>query len=43
MWYPSKYGADDILGAMNLITPKTILEYPSEQPRVDGIVGLGGF
>ena len=26
MWYPSKYGADDILGAMNLITPKTIVE-----------------
>jgi kynurenine formamidase len=26
MWYPSKYGADDILGAMNLINPKTILE-----------------
>jgi hypothetical protein len=25
MWYPSKYGADDILGAMNLITPETIL------------------
>jgi hypothetical protein len=25
MWYPSKYGADDILGAMNLITPDTIL------------------
>jgi len=26
MWYPSKYGADDILGAMNLITPRTIVE-----------------
>jgi kynurenine formamidase len=25
MWYPTKYGADDILGAMNLITPETIL------------------
>jgi hypothetical protein len=25
MWYPSKYGADDILGAMNLMTPETIL------------------
>jgi kynurenine formamidase len=26
MWYPSKYGADDVLGAMNLITPKTIVD-----------------
>ena len=24
-WYPSKYGADDILGAMNLITPQSIV------------------
>lgn len=25
MWYPSKYGPDDILGAMNLVTPESIL------------------
>jgi kynurenine formamidase len=25
MWYPSRYGAEDILGAMNLITPETVL------------------
>ncbi|MBW7883650.1 MAG: cyclase family protein [Caldilineaceae bacterium] len=24
-WYPSRYGADDVLGAMNLITPESIL------------------
>ena len=25
MWYPSRYGPDDILGAMNLVTPESIL------------------
>jgi len=25
MWYPSRYGSDDILGAMNLVTPESIL------------------
>jgi kynurenine formamidase len=25
-WYPSKYGADDVLGAMNLMTPDSILK-----------------
>ena len=25
MSYPSRYGAEDILGAMNLITPETVL------------------
>jgi kynurenine formamidase len=25
MWYPSRYGSEDILGAMNLITPQSIL------------------
>jgi kynurenine formamidase len=25
VWYPSKYGSDDILGAMNLITPGSVL------------------
>jgi kynurenine formamidase len=24
-WYPSKYGADDILGSLNMITPNSIL------------------
>jgi len=24
-WYPSRWGADDVLGAMNLITPKSIV------------------
>lgn len=24
-WYPSRWGADDVLGAMNLITPQSIL------------------
>jgi kynurenine formamidase len=25
MWHPSRYGPDDILGAMNLVTPESIL------------------
>ena len=25
-WYPSKYGADDQIGAMNLLTPQKVLE-----------------
>jgi kynurenine formamidase len=25
-WYPSKYGADDQIGAANLITPETVME-----------------
>src|SRR4029077_8252424 len=25
MWYPSRYGPNDILGAMNLVTPESIL------------------
>ncbi len=25
-WYPSRYGADDQIGAMNLLTPQKVLE-----------------
>ena len=25
-WWPSKWGADDVQGSMNLITPQRILE-----------------
>ena len=25
-WWPSKWGKDDVLGSMNLVTPQRILE-----------------
>lgn len=25
-WYPSRFGADDVLGSLNLITPASILK-----------------